>query len=65
LLTKTERYSVGLISELQDEDVRRMGMTPFRTLSDALAQARPDTVGYILPRGAAILPLISAQGPVS
>jgi lactate racemase len=57
LLTKAERYRVCLISELPEEDVKRMRMIPARTISEALEGAgsgRGD--GFILPRGAAVLP---------
>jgi nickel-dependent lactate racemase len=56
LLAKAERYRIHLISELADEDVRRMRMTPARTLAEALANIDPGVEGYVLPRGAAILP---------
>ena len=55
LLSKAERYRVLLVSELPDEQVRQMRMTPVRTIAEALKEARGHT-GYILPRGAAILP---------
>jgi lactate racemase len=57
LLTKAERYRVYLVSALQPEHVRRMRMVPVRTLSEALDQARNGR-GFILPRGAAVLPRI-------
>jgi hypothetical protein len=57
-LTKAERYRIQLISTLADEDVRWMGMTPARTLTDALANIDARVEGYVLPRGAALLPVI-------
>jgi nickel-dependent lactate racemase len=57
LLTKAERYRVHLISALADEDVRRMRMTPARTLAEALANIDAGVEGYVLPRGAAWLPV--------
>jgi nickel-dependent lactate racemase len=57
LLTKAERYRVRLISALADDDVRRMRMTPARTLAEALADVDGSIAGYILPRGAALLPV--------
>lgn len=59
LLTKAERYRVLLISTLHDQDVKKMRMTPFHSLDEALAQLDPEMLGYILPRGAACLPLTS------
>jgi len=57
LLTKTERYEVFLVSKLPHEEVRRMRFVPAATLSAALAQiGRND--GYIMPRGAAVLPRV-------
>ncbi len=56
LLTKTERFRVFLISELPAEEVRQMRMLPATSLTDALEQAGIDAEGFILPRGAAVLP---------
>jgi lactate racemase len=58
LLSKTERYNVCLVSDLSDEDVRKMRMTPARNLTDALDRAHSNSSGYIMPRGAAILPRV-------
>ncbi|HJS25433.1 MAG TPA: nickel-dependent lactate racemase [Pyrinomonadaceae bacterium] len=61
LLTKAERYRVCLISELPDEDVKRMRMIPVRTISEALEGARAGSGnGFILSRGAAVLPRVQA-----
>jgi len=57
LLTKAERYRVCLISQLPDEQVKRMRLTPARSLAEALAGVR-DKTGFIMPRGAAVLPRI-------
>ena len=59
LLTKAERYRVYLISELPSDDVKRMRMIPVRTISEALEQAGNGN-GFILPRGAAVLPRVQA-----
>ena len=56
LLTKAERYRILLVSELRREDVERMHMIAARSLDEALAQAYTYGEGYILPRGAALLP---------
>ena len=58
LLTKTERFRVHIVTELPDEEVRRMRMTPARSLEEVLATVSPDARGYILPRGAALLPVV-------
>jgi nickel-dependent lactate racemase len=60
LLTKAERYRVCLVSGLPPEDVLRMRMIPMRTISEALEQAGSGD-GFIMPRGAAVLPRIEAQ----
>jgi len=57
LLTKAERFRVCLVSELPPDDVRRMRMVPVRTIDEALEQAGSGD-GFIMPRGAAVLPLI-------
>lgn len=59
LLTKAERHRVYLVSELPSEIVKRMRMIPARTISEALEQAGSGD-GYILPRGAAVLPRVQA-----
>ena len=59
LLTKAERHRVYLISELPSEIVKRMRMIPVQTISEALEQAGGGD-GYILPRGAAVLPRVQA-----
>jgi lactate racemase len=61
LLTKTERFRVHLVTELPDEEVRRMRMIPARSLEEALASVSPDAKGYIMPRGAALLPVLTSD----
>jgi nickel-dependent lactate racemase len=60
LLTKAERYRIHLVSRLPDEEVRRMRMIPARSLSDVINNLDQETKGYIMPRGAALLPKVSA-----
>ncbi|HEV2913945.1 MAG TPA: nickel-dependent lactate racemase [Pyrinomonadaceae bacterium] len=59
LLVKAESFRVHLVSELADEDVRRMRMTPARTIDEALAQIDGGAEGYIMPRGAVALPVVA------
>ncbi|MDT7541987.1 MAG: lactate racemase [Acidobacteriota bacterium] len=59
LMTKTERFNVHLVSELHDEQVRRMRMTPARTVEEALAKIGGDAEGYVMPRGAHFMPVTS------
>jgi lactate racemase len=61
LLTKTERFRVHLVTKLPDEEVRRMRMIPDRSLEEALATVSPQAKGYIMPRGAALLPISEAM----
>ncbi len=56
LLAKAERFRIQLVSDLPDESVRTMRMNPVRSLSEALDQADSDTLGYVMPRGQAVLP---------
>ncbi|HSP63572.1 MAG TPA: nickel-dependent lactate racemase [Pyrinomonadaceae bacterium] len=57
LLTKTERFRVHLITKLPGDDVRQMRMIPALSLEEALTDVTPNSKGYIMPRGAALLPL--------
>jgi nickel-dependent lactate racemase len=61
LLTKAEKFRVILVSDLPEENVRKMRMEPAATLDRALAQVNPNLTGYIMPRGAAILPRIYTE----
>lgn len=55
LLTKAERYRICLVSDLPDEQVRLMHMTPVGSIAEALEGSGQQT-GFIMPRGAAVLP---------
>lgn len=57
LLTKAERYRIHLVSNFPDEEVRQMRMTPARTVTDVLASLDRAVEGFVMPRGAAVLPL--------
>lgn len=59
LLTKAEQFSVFLVSALDDADVRRMRMTPARTVAEALAQLDSNVEGYVMPRGGSLLPVMA------
>jgi lactate racemase len=56
LLTKAERHRIFLISELPDEQVRRMHMIPAHSLDEVNNHFDNAARGFILPRGAARLP---------
>ncbi|MDT5295155.1 MAG: lactate racemase [Acidobacteriota bacterium] len=59
LLMKAERFRVHLVSTLPDGDVRRMRMTPARSIAEALAHIEGGADGYVMPRGAAFLPVVA------
>jgi len=59
LLTKAERFNVQLVSSLDAADVRRMRMTPARTIEDALATTGRDAHGYVMPYGARFMPVVA------
>lgn len=58
LLTKAERFRVHIVTKLPDDGVRRMRMIPADSIDEALAYAGADAKGYIMPRGAALLPVV-------
>ena len=57
LLTKAERFNVRIVTNLSDEQVRRMRMLPARSLDEAIADVPANASGYLMPRGTALLPL--------
>jgi nickel-dependent lactate racemase len=62
LLTKAERFNVQLVSRLDPDEVRRMRLTPARTIEDALAQAGGGDAaahGYVMPYGARYMPVVA------
>jgi nickel-dependent lactate racemase len=56
LLTKTERFRVHIITDLNEEQTRAMRMTKVGSIAEALANVAGGANGYIMPRGAALLP---------
>jgi len=58
LLTKTENFRVHIVTALPKNEVQRMKMNPSNTIEEALAQLPPTAKGYIMPRGAAVLPAV-------
>ena len=58
LLTKTETFRVRLITNLPNDEVSRMKMIPARSIHESLANLSASTKGYIMPRGAAALPIV-------
>ncbi len=58
LLTKAERFRVHIVTKLEDAELRRMRMIPAASIEEALATVSPNARGYLMPRGAALLPVI-------
>ena len=58
LLTKIERFRVRIITQIGRDELRRMRMIPFGSLDQALSDLSTNAAGYIMPRGAASLPVI-------
>jgi len=56
LRRKAERFRLLLVSGLEDEVVRRMGLEPHRNLESALAAAGAGAPGFIMPSGLSTLP---------
>jgi nickel-dependent lactate racemase len=65
LLTKAERHRVFLISQLPDEQVRRLRMLPAHSLAEVIKQIDNAATGLILPRGAAVLPVVKTERGVT
>lgn len=57
LLTKAETFRVHMITGLAEDSVRRMGMIPAKDVESVLSEIPADATGYIMPRGAALLPV--------
>jgi len=58
LLTKSERFRVQLVTKLDEQSVRSMRMIPAQNIESALSAVPANASGYIMPRGAALLPVI-------
>jgi nickel-dependent lactate racemase len=59
LLTKAERFRICLVSDLPKEDVKLMRMIPVKTIAEALEHVGGE--GFVMPRGAAVLPRIESS----
>jgi nickel-dependent lactate racemase len=59
LRTKAETFHIFLISDLPEDIVSQMGLRPTHTLADALI-GKDEVEGFILPNGAAMLPVVAA-----
>jgi len=61
LLTKTERFNVRIITNLNEETTQQMRMKRMASLAEVFAEVSPHSTGYIMPRGAAVLPVSSVS----
>jgi lactate racemase len=59
-LTNAERFKIHLVSTLPDVEVRRMRTIPARSVSEVVDNLPDGVPGYIMPRGAALLPRIES-----
>lgn len=59
LMTKAERFRVKIITRIDQEQTKRMRMNAAHSVEEALAAIPETSVGYILPRGAALLPQLN------
>src|SRR5262249_33951502 len=57
LLTKTERFNVRIVTNLNEEETRQMRMKRVDSLAEGFADMLQHSTGYIMPRGAAVLPV--------
>lgn len=61
LRRKAERFRLLLVSKLDDEVVRHMGLEPHRSLASALTAAAADAPGFIMPGGLSTLPQLQTS----
>jgi nickel-dependent lactate racemase len=59
LLTKAEKFRVHIVTDVDEESVRQMRMIPAENIETVLADVPANAKGYVLPRGAALLPIIN------
>jgi nickel-dependent lactate racemase len=58
LLTKAERFKIHIVTRLAIEEVHRMRLIPTDSIERAISMVSSNAPGYIMPRGAAVLPVI-------
>jgi lactate racemase len=58
LMTKSERFKIHIVTKLDRDEVRRMRLIPTDSIEQALSSVSSNAGGYIIPRGAAVLPVI-------
>ncbi len=57
LMIKAERFRVHIVTSLGRDQCARMRLHPVGSIDEALAEVARDAPGYILPRGAGLLPV--------
>jgi nickel-dependent lactate racemase len=58
LMTKAEKFQVHIVSNIDPDTVRRMRMIPATLIESVMADVSSNATGYIMPRGAAFLPVL-------
>ncbi len=65
LLSKAEKFRIHMITSLGEEQTARMRLNHVQSIEEVLADLSPAAPGYILPRGAALLPVLRGQATTS
>ncbi len=64
LLAKAQKFRIILVSALPPEEVRTMGLTPAKSLDEAMCMAEDmlpaDYSAYVIPDGGTVLPVLTA-----
>ncbi len=60
LMLKAGRFKTYLVSNLEDEAVKKMRMIPCKSLEEALSKTDSNINGYIMPHGAKVLPFLKS-----
>lgn len=55
LLTKAERFNIQMVTNLPENETRRMRMNPARDFAEAMSKVDKNSKGYILPLGSKFL----------
>ena len=65
LAEKAARFKIYMVSSLEDDVVRRMGLTPAQTaeeaVADVLSASSGDLTTYVFPEGSETLPVLDEQ----
>jgi len=58
LIDQDRAFSGHIVTSVEEEAVRYMQMIPLRSIKATFAKIRSDAKGYIMLRGAALLPTV-------